>query len=678
MGWKGLERNKLDYILTDLLPVELSELFSLSKFYEFLLEKDQQKTINQLIAEIKLAKAKSSKVMFKEGWSTKPLKYRIAKGTDSMREMSVIQPFSALNLFLFVECYQKEILNYFHRHHEFSIRYHRKSTDLYYKSRNGKAIEYFQTQSIRAGKNVLQQNGNFFKIGPFESINSFADSRIWRMSNFEFPYYAKMDYKACFDSIYTHAFTWSLERNVVDAKDAKNANLFITIDRVLQNINGRSSNGIVVGPEFSRMVAELLLQRIDQEIVINLAKENIIQNEDYKVFRYVDDIFVFANTPTVLDQIQDQFKVTGEKFLLRLNELKLSRGTTPCLPKEWLEKTRELSDNIGKLFFHGSKKEFEALPEDERFLLKGDFVPVDSIKDKIAVLVKKYSSDKRTIVSFLLSTMLNNISKKSKGYSLLSKKQHNKALLLLDLTFYIYSYYPAFDQTRKVISIISFLDSEIDFKNNQSMNSKLSSVIHRYSFVFESGNLHDLCDWFPFFMEFGIHLSTRTEDHLIEKAERCNDPIIWGNILIYSKYYTPFFEEMKSKVETLVHQQIEQISEQEPMMQVEFWYALVFHNCPYLSQQAKDEIDDLINRISLDASSKTHGRPPVLYPSATCTKLVCDFLQQKAASGSKPEDSFFNWKGYNNFGSQITYRTYQKTMFKHYRKNAYNLYASLD
>lgn len=43
MGWNGLERNRLDYILTDLLPVELSELFSFSQFYSFLLQKKSTK-----------------------------------------------------------------------------------------------------------------------------------------------------------------------------------------------------------------------------------------------------------------------------------------------------------------------------------------------------------------------------------------------------------------------------------------------------------------------------------------------------------------------------------------------------------------------------------------------------------------------------------------------------------
>ena len=45
---------------------------------------------------------------------------------------------------------------------------------------------------------------------------------------------------------------------------------------------------------------------------------------------------------------------------------------------------------------------------------------------------------------------------------------------------------------------------------------------------------------------------------------------------------------------------------------------------------------------------------------------------------NKPEESLFNWKGIKNFADQITYRTYQRTVFKRYRKNTYGLYASLD
>lgn len=675
MGWNGIERNRMDFILTDLLPVELSELFSFAPFYSFLLGKEQQKTIAQSIEELKAIKAKGNCSMFQNSWSTKPLKYSILKGTDTMREMSIVQPLSALNLFLFIECYQKDILNFFNNTHSFSIRYHRKNTDLYYKFKEKKVTHYFQRQSSQLGKSILQQTGSYFKISPFESINAFTGSRIWRMCNFKYKYYAKIDYKSCFDSIYTHAYSWIIERNVVDAKDAKNSHLFMTIDRILQNINGRSSNGILVGPEFSRMIAEVLLQQIDREILLELSNEGILQEKDYSAYRYVDDIFIFANEHESLDTIIEKFRLVGERYLLQLNELKLTKGETPCLSKEWIEKTRNLSDIIGSFFYQGKKEDYDNLPEDEHFIVKRDFISVDRIKDEIATLMKKHLDDKRTIVSFLLSTFLNNISKKKNGYILFGKQGLGRALLLLDMALFIYAFYPSFDQTRKLISIISYINDEIDFKKNDNAHSKLCKTMQRYAFVFQTANLFDICDWFPFFVEYNIFLDTKTEAILISKATTYNDPIMWGNLLLYSKYYSPFFDEMKRKIEAIVEKQISRISDREPLLQTEIWYVLIFHNCPYISVSLRNTMSDLINKISLAASQKLAKEHHI---SLIATKLVCDFLQVQSSSGNKPEVSLFNWKGESNFSEQITYRTYQRTIFKRYRKNKYGLYASID
>ena len=171
MGWKGLERNKLDYLLTDMLPVEVSELFSFSQFYSFLLNKNNQKRLNSVVELIKKNKAESSQKLFDKGWGTKPLKYNILKGSNSYREMSIINPMSALNVFLFIEAYQKEIFDYFENEHCFSIRYNKKNTALYYKTKNGKYTDYFQKQINAVYRNFIQQTGSYYKISRFESIN---------------------------------------------------------------------------------------------------------------------------------------------------------------------------------------------------------------------------------------------------------------------------------------------------------------------------------------------------------------------------------------------------------------------------------------------------------------------------------------------------------------------------
>ena len=55
---KNIERNKLDYLLTDIMPVEVSELFSFSKFYEYLLSK--QSTLDDIVSKMRAMKAEDS------------------------------------------------------------------------------------------------------------------------------------------------------------------------------------------------------------------------------------------------------------------------------------------------------------------------------------------------------------------------------------------------------------------------------------------------------------------------------------------------------------------------------------------------------------------------------------------------------------------------------------------
>ena len=675
MGWHGLERNKLDFMLTDTMPIEVSELFSFNQFYNFLTNKYQQKKLESISQTIKKKKALSDGKMFEFMWSAKPLKYKILKGTNTYREMSIISPFSVLNLFLFMECYQKDILDFFEKEHCFSIRYHRKNTDLFYKSRKSKATEYFQKHANNLKKEIIQQTGNYFRIVPYESINAFTDSREWRQCNFRYNFYAKIDYKSCFDSIYTHAYSWIIERNVIDAKNAKNAHLFITIDRIMQNINGRSSNGIIVGPEFSRMIAEILLQEIDKEVMISLSSENLHHKKEYTVFRYVDDIFIFANDQEVLDLIIGRFKQYGEKYFLHLNDLKFSKGETPWLPKSWLEQARKISDIIGNLFFKGTKKEYDQLPDEDRFIVKSDFVSLDRLKDEIAVLIKNYSEDRRTVVSFLLSALLNNISRKKDGFVLFGKDNKGKSMLLIDIAFYIYSFFPSFDQTRKVLSLISYINSEIDFKANADNKTKLSNKIEQYSFIFKTGNLHDLCDWLPFLYEYKISLKIEIENSWINAAYKLNDPIIWANILLYSRYNDSFHSELCNKLQAIISEQVSKIVYSDPMMNAEFWYVLVFHNCPFISQQTRAALDIVVDTIKNTAMSKLSGSPK---PSFDTLIMLCDFLQQKSTAGNKPENSFFNWKGYKDFSEIITYRSYQRTVFKNYKKNPGGIHASIN
>lgn len=154
------------------------------------------------------------------------------------------------------------------------------------------------------------------------------------------------------------------------------------------------------------------------------------------------------------------------RYLLRLNDLKFKRSYT--LFAERLARKYEVDGGrYWRFFYQGKRKDFYDLPDEKQILVKDNFIPIDRIKDEIAVLMKKHSEDRHTIVSFLLSTMLNNIGKKKNGYKLFHPNHCGKAMLLIDLTMYIYAYCPSFESTRKVISILSYINDELDFKTNE-------------------------------------------------------------------------------------------------------------------------------------------------------------------------------------------------------------------
>lgn len=660
----NIERNKLDYLLTDIMPVEVSELFSYTKFYEYLISK--QSILDGIIAQMRMLKAQNTTTPFSGGiwggWATTPLKFNILKGTNSVRELNLVQPLSAMNIYFFVECYQKELLDILSNNACFSLRYHRKNSDLYYRQKKKRIVDYFEKTSEKIDRGILQQTGAYFKIHKFNSVSSFTNSRLWQQCNFKYRNFAKIDYKSCFDSIYTHVYKWCIEKDTVDSKDASNSNLHIVIDRVLQNINGRSSNGLIVGPEFSRMIAEILLQEIDVEVKRSLVAQGLYTGIDYRVFRYVDDIYIFSHTQTHTDLIIRTIETIAQKYLLKFNEFKYLRADTPVVLSSWLGKTRALADRISALFYR--KQELHEMDE-KKPLLKNGYISIDRIKDDFIYLVNEFPNEQRYIVSFMLSTLLNNISNKKDGYALFEPSIFSRAFVLLDLVMYIYSFCPCFEHSQKVISMIVYMDDELQFLKEEQNHQKLVNLIRRYSFIFEKGNLNDLCNWFVFFHDYKVSLLRNTEETLEKRLRDEDNPILWANYLIYSRYHDVYNKQMLSQIEELLKYKADQIGSKDPLVQKEFWYVIVFINCPYLSSVTQKVLEDILQPMASAAETDL---------ACKIRKIIAEFLLQKKSN------LFFCW-GYYHFSTskQLTFRTYQRTLFKQYKnKRSIELYGSLD
>lgn len=670
MNLNNIERNQLDYMLTDVLPTELSEQFSYHYFYEFLNTKSIE--IDTIIKQITKTKNENKEMFSRnKNWVSIPLRYTIMKQLHTERSISLLHPLGAMQLFLFISAYQKEMLTLLQKNSVFSLRYHRKNNDLCYKNKNKSVIKYFSDLSESTGKEIIEQTGMYFNIGPYKSIAAFTSSEEWLVLNSKYKYFIRTDYKACFDSVYTHTFNWIIGKDVNDTKRFKNGSIYAAIDRVLMNINARTSNGIVVGPEFSRMVAEMLLQTIDRDVFSTLLNRNIMLNENYNIYRYVDDIFIFADSEQLADEIVEMYSDAARKYLLGLNEVKLSKNKVPFVLDLWLNETNLFTNRVSSILFYSKDEQkkymSEHKPDDSTdaakpHLLKslGVLNSKRTIMNQFKELICKYESKDKTIVAYVLGTLLNKVGRNKESVQIFKKDVSDKVVFnFLELVLYIYSFFPNFNNTQKLLSIISYVRDEVDIFDNRE---KLQLLLERYAFIFEKANLNDIVNLVLFCHQAKIEIPYRYEEKIVEKLTAKDDPILWASFLLYSQYSPKYYEDIRNRIGELLIERIDAIVNKDTIYTYrEFWWVLIFNKSPHLTSAEQTKIDSIIPSISTGGTSD---------PGVILGNIFVEFLRNSSKQ-------FFEWDiTRTDFLRTITFKTRQRSIFKNYKENLPSLYWS--
>lgn len=650
MKKNDLKRDELDYILTDVLPVELSELYTNTYFYNYLHKNRKQiEEIAILIKEqvftFKQTVPFCSNSSGNHSWASIPLSYNILKpDRKSKRKMSVLQPLAILNIYFFIRFYQKDMLNALKKS-KYSIRYHSRNNDLVYKSRsNSPPLIDYQYKRNRKSKKFLEQSGLFFDIGPVGQISNLTSGERWRLCNLRYKYFCKLDYKRCFDSIYTHSYKWIVSKNTVDSKSFKNSSLYACIDRILQNINGYSSNGIIVGPEFSRLIVEILLQEIDSEVYRSLAGKGIILNEDYVIMRYVDDIFLFTNNENVQDKIIDIIEEKSRKYLLELNQQKIEKQTTPYFRGDWLNEMKNFVVACDKTL--RSNRDIERSEQNFQIELKSK--NIQDIKSTFINILGKNKDNIVSITNYAMSVFLNRMSSKSRKYNFFKNGATDRTVgIFLDLVFYIYSHCVNFRNTQKLISIIYYCHNEVGLKKS----NYLQKVINKFEFAFNNIPYSEVINLLIALDELGVHLSIKNETRLFANILKADNPIALATYLYYSRYNSKYHIDISSKVNEIINKRIKDIQKlKEGLNYREFWYVLVFNKCPYINCNNQKKIDEILRKIANGGSGSADKS----------VRLLVDFMLDK-----NEKYSFITW---NTNGArmmqEITYRTNNKTVFK--------------
>lgn len=121
----------------------------------------------------------------------------------------------------------------------------------------------------------------------------------------------------CFDSIYTHSIAWATKtKEHVKSKLQVSSTFGQSFDGLMQRANYNETNGILIGPEISRIFAEIIFQDVDRKVEEELAARSKQVGIDYSLARYVDDIFIFAQDIYVAQLVSEIYVDNLRKYNL--------------------------------------------------------------------------------------------------------------------------------------------------------------------------------------------------------------------------------------------------------------------------------------------------------------------------------------------------------------------------
>lgn len=149
----------------------------------------------------------------------------------------------------------------------------------------------------------------------------------------------KLDISNCYNSFYLHMiptialgkdnavmlYNNSTDENI-SLPQREKYRIYNELDKRTRNLNQKRTNGLLVGLDYSRLLVEALLSRIDEELI----------QSDLKYVRFVDDYEVFVNEESI-EEIISKFNKTLSNYGFTLNYSKTKVVEYPFYVEENLQ-----------------------------------------------------------------------------------------------------------------------------------------------------------------------------------------------------------------------------------------------------------------------------------------------------------------------------------------------------
>lgn len=531
---KYIKYTKERAILSDVLPYEVPIIFSNRYFYRFLvnnkieLKENKIKVINNYSGQEAIAFNEILQLLFGNVISPSqdhillernrrtPFTYRIAHKESDFRELAIIHPSNQLSLIEFYEKYKEQII-YYSKISPFSIRkpdsvakfvYFNDKLHIKQKGDNDDFLEL----KGREYENLK----SFFAYKKYTNIYRFYEDYRYQRAEKKYKVLYKFDITKCFDSIYTHSIVWGLTNKEI-VKDYLNESKLTfggEFDRFIQNTNSGETNGIVIGPEFSRVFAEIILQQVDKNVEQKLRKfESIYNRKDYEIYRYVDDYFLFCNKESEKECIVKLFRHELKEFKMTLNDSKAKSYGRPMITEISIAKQKinqlfekeplfKISEN-NKIPIDIEIEEEENITIVSKHVFKF-YINPNKLASKFKTIIKESNVEYKDVLNYTLAILNNKIEKillkfeeRFKEYSRLENKNElvdedidkkkrlennfTKYIIgYIDFVFFLYSVSPRVNSSIKLsnilVQIINYYKGYYKIKGGTKRFARMKSV----------------------------------------------------------------------------------------------------------------------------------------------------------------------------------------------------------
>lgn len=282
-------------LLTDTLPYEVPVIFSNDRFHA-----------NLSAPPTGGVEAVLARLLERKSNYTVPYNYSIAKDPKRRTTLSIVHPLTQRAMAEFYELHGGGMLSHCARG-RFSLRKPVSLASPFAKEivdDDERAKSGIPQLLADAGEADMAHMSSYFAYGKYNLLGKFIASREYIRLETRYALMRQVDVSKCFYNIYTHSVTWAVKSKPY-AKEQKDTYSFeAAFDKLMQRCNYNETNGIVVGPEFSRIFAEIILQDIDECVEADLRGGGLRAGLEYDIRRYVDDYFLFSGDPVTLDRVE--------------------------------------------------------------------------------------------------------------------------------------------------------------------------------------------------------------------------------------------------------------------------------------------------------------------------------------------------------------------------------------